>query len=184
MLVSNLNTLEKLWNELGISVDDRILCHSFLPSLGKLIPDPSIVLESLINTIGPSGTVIIPAFTYSYFKNEIFDPINSKSRVGILGDIARKMEGSVRSMDPCFSMVAIGGKAQYYMERRSCDTFGEGNAFKKVFDDKFKILLIGVDLSALTAFIHLEKMHKVSYRKRKSYLEASPKIQTKFNLIL
>ncbi|HEB7547832.1 TPA: AAC(3) family N-acetyltransferase, partial [Campylobacter coli] len=50
-------------------------------------------LEALFKAIGKEGTLIMPTFTYSFCKNEVYDKLNSKCTVGILNEFFRKQEG-------------------------------------------------------------------------------------------
>lgn len=158
-----------LWSKLGISSGDTIMCHSFLAKLGKVTPSYDIVIDTLIEVIGQEGTLIFPVFTYSYFDKLAYDVQNSPSKVGLLGEIARKREDSVRSLDPCFSMVALGKNAKKFMERNSKNTFGKGSIYDTLLKKNVKIVLLGVNFTALSLFMHLEKLLNVPYRYEKTF---------------
>lgn len=169
MLQTDAAQLKGLWEALGIEEGMVVLCHSFLPSLGRLMPTPSVVVETMMDQLGPSGTFIAPAFSYSYFRNEVYDVEQSPSTVGVLGDLVRAWPGAVRSLDPNFSMAAVGGQAAALMRRDTIHSFGPGSIYDKLMQADMRVLLLGVDFTALPLFMHLEKLHAVPYRYDKTF---------------
>lgn len=169
MIDTSSEDLALLWRQLGIKSGQVVLCHSFLPSLGRINPGPQAVVETLLEVLGPQGTLIVPTFTYSYFRNEVYDLEKSGSTVGVLGDLVRKRPGAVRSLEPNFSMAAVGAQAEELMAREVLNPFGKGGYYDKLLRSAGQALLIGVDFTALPLFMHLEWMHGVSYRYEKEF---------------
>ena len=161
--------LATLWKELGISTGMVVMCHSFLASLGRVVPGPEVVLDTLLEQLGRAGTFVVPTFSYSYFRNKVYDVENSPSTVGVLGDLVRTRRSAIRSLDPNFSMAAIGEKAEFLMTRESHHSVGRGSIYDKLMKADVQILLLGVDYSSLALFMHLEKVHGVSYRYDKEF---------------
>lgn len=158
-----------LWGDLGISPGDTLLCHSYLPSLGLLDPGPGIVIDTLLAAVGPAGTLVVPTFTYSWFKGEPFDVQNSPGTVGLLGELLRNRAGALRSKDPCFSNAAIGARSAELARRDVPNSFGAGSLYDKLLSADAKALLIGLDFRALPLFMHIERMHGVNYRYEKKF---------------
>jgi aminoglycoside 3-N-acetyltransferase len=169
VLETSASPLRELWRALGIGPGQVILCHSFLPSLGRLVPGPEVVVDTLLEAIGPDGTLVAPTFTYSYFRGEVYDVQQSPSRVGLLGDVVRSRPEAVRSRDPNFSMAAIGAAAGPLMRRASAHSFGPGSPYDQLMQADVRALLLGVDYTALPLFMHLEKLHGVAYRYDKPF---------------
>ena len=164
MLDTNADHLRDLWKPLGLAKGMTVLCHSFLPSLGRLITAPSVVVETLVERLGEDGVLVAPTFTYSYFRQQVYDVERSPSTVGVLGDLVRAWPSAVRSLDPNFSMAAIGNRAESFMRRETIHSFGSGSIYEKLMQADLRILLLGVDYTALPLFMHLEKLRGVSYR--------------------
>jgi aminoglycoside 3-N-acetyltransferase len=169
MIETSAQDLARLWQEIGLQPGQMVLCHSFMPSVGRVSPGPDTVVETLIEAIGPDGTLIAPTFTYSYFRGEVYDVENSPSTVGVLGDIVRKWPGAVRSLEPNFSMAAVGGRAGELMARDVPNPFGEGGYYDKLLKAEGFALLLGVDFTALPLFMHLEFINQVVYRYEKEF---------------
>ena len=169
MLRTEASQLRALWAGLGLRRGQTVLCHTFLPSLGRVQPGPETILDTLLEAIGDHGTFVAPTFTYSYFKSEIYDTEESPSTVGLLGDLVRNRSGAVRSLDPNFSMAAIGPAAGTLMRRDTRNCLGPDSTFDKLIRGDTQVLLLGVDFTALPLFMHLEKMHNVDYRYDKRF---------------
>lgn len=180
MVKTSLNDLAKLWMELGIRRGDNVMCHSFLPSLGLIEGGAAAVIHSMLKAVGNSGSIVFPSFTYSYCNNQVFDWHNTRSTVGVLADLAKEISGSERSLDPNFSMVCLGPNASEIMERKSKHSFGEESIYHKIFQKNFKMLLLGVDFTALSLFMHLEKLLKVEYRYDKTFFGKTIKDKIEF----
>ena len=108
--------------EAGIKEGDVLMVHADLASFGKLgeIVDKkefaNVFISAFIEVIGEKGTLIVPTFTYSFCNNEIYDPDNTPSTVGLFTEEIRKRKDAFRSIHPIFSVSAIGERAK---ERRS-----------------------------------------------------------------
>ena len=94
----------------------------------------------------------------------------SPSMVGVLGDLVRTRPSGIRSLDPNFSMAAIGGEAEFLMRRDAPQSFGPDSIYDKLMQANLQILLLGVDYTALALFMHLEKMNGVRYRYDKTFI--------------
>lgn len=169
MICTNKTELKYLWSGLGLSEGMVVLCHSFLPSLGKLLPTPQIVVDSIMEHLGETGTFVVPTFTYSSFNGEVYDVNETPSAVGVLGDIVRKYPNAVRSLSPNFSLAAVGGQAEFLMKRETDYNFGKGSIYAKLMETNLYILLIGVDFTSLALFMHLERINNISYRYEKPF---------------
>ena len=79
------------------------------------------------------------------------------------------MNNSIRSTDPCFSMTAIGPMSKYLMNRSHISSFGKNSIYNRLMDNNMFILMLGVDYTALSLFMHLEKIENVEYRYDKTF---------------
>lgn len=98
----------------GVKKGDTILVHAALFAIG--IPNEPIYdlnayyLEILQEAVGESGTIVIPAFSYSYCKGETFDVLNSMSTVSALANYCINNKIGYRTPDPNFSHLIITNK--------------------------------------------------------------------------
>ena len=70
------------------------------------------------------GTVIVPAFSYSATKGEVFDVQETPSDVGLFAEKFRLAEGIDRSQHPIFSVSHIGRRQGYFVNSRLDDCSG------------------------------------------------------------
>ena len=155
-------SLHNAFMNLGIVPGDIVLVHSDIFILGlpkefiERKENPCIVIyESIRSAIGENGTLIVPTFSYSFCKNQDFDPDHTPSDVGTFSNCIRQLPGAVRGRDPLFSFAAIGPEANIVNDFRGNNSFSpDSSALKNFYDRNIKILFIGVDLRYLTA-IHL-----------------------------
>jgi aminoglycoside 3-N-acetyltransferase len=155
---------------LGVSPGDRLMVHSFLPSLGIVEDGLAGLAGALREVLGPDGTLLVPTFTYSFRRDEVFDIRNSKSTVGAFTEYVRKGAGAVRSACPLFSMAGIGPDAARLLERHSSACFGVGSVFETLFDNDVKFLGLGVDYNQGFSFcMHLEKLAGIPQRQSRTF---------------
>ena len=119
-----------------IKKGDTIFVHSSVSAFGKLSTfDTEFLLKTLINSlkesVGDNGTIILPTFTYSFLKNEPYDKTNSKSKVGTLTEYFSKQPDVSRTVHPNHS-VAIWGKHKSELLKIGKDTFDNASIFGKL----------------------------------------------------
>ena len=137
--------------------------------LAQLGPGPlgekmSRLLAIIRAILGPQGTLIVPTFTYSFCRSEAFDVKKSPSTVGAFTEFVRSQPDSMRSIDPIFSVSAIGAAAQSIHDLRNESCFGPGSIFDFLFRQAGKIVCCGCSLDRAT-FVHfVEQTQGVYYR--------------------
>ena len=71
--------LRTIFDQIDIEQGDKILVNSSIVKLMIELKknskkfDANLVIDSLINKIGPSGTLMFPTFNWDYCKGEDFD---------------------------------------------------------------------------------------------------------------
>ncbi len=159
--------LLNLFQNLGVKEGDTVMPHPSLFSFGRIEGGLETFDQALREAVGPEGTIVVPTFTYSFRRNQLFDPQNSKTagEIGAYSEFFRKKEASLRSTCPLFSMAAEGPLAQALMERTSPQCFGAGSVYEKLFAANTLFLGLGITYSTgLSAFMHIEKLSEVPYR--------------------
>jgi len=167
MIITSKLKIKEMLKNLGVISGDIVMIHSSIYSLGRVEEGLDGFFEALIEYVGEGGGLIVPTFTYSYRRNEIFDIKNTKSAVdiGVFSEFIRKKDISVRNLDPLFSMTAVGGSAVSLIQRRANNCFGEGSVYGELFNNNVKFLGFGISYSTgLSGFMHIEKLANVPYR--------------------
>ena len=167
------NDLHDAFKEAGIGTGDKLFIHSDLRSFGRVNPNISqeeylgAFVEVLTDLVGENGVVIMPTFSYSFGRGEIYDPQNTPSTVGSLTEYFRKLPNVVRTIDPILS-VAIWGDNKGSYVNVGTDCFGEGSIFQKIYNEDFKIMFLGETFD-MTYLHFVEQSFKVPYRYIKKF---------------
>jgi aminoglycoside 3-N-acetyltransferase len=173
-------TAETLKN-VGIEKGNIVMVHSRIFTIGKLagLKDKKRVLncfiDALLEVVGEEGTLIFPTFTLSVCKTGVFDILRTKSEVGVLSEIARNRQDSVRASHPFYSVAFIGKEKFQNVCVDTC--FGENSIFDIIHkenlkdDEDVKLLSIGVEIppSVFTYIHYIEEIMKVPYRYHKEF---------------
>ncbi len=154
----------------GVKQGDSILVHSNIGFFGvaknaeKKEDYYKLFKEAIFEVIGEAGTLVVPTFTYSFLKKEVFDYNKTPSLCGFFSEMVREDIESLRSEDANFSVAAIGGKAEFFTSNLSVYSFGKDSFWDRFFKKKGKICNFNFD--AASTFIHyVERELGVSYRR-------------------
>jgi aminoglycoside 3-N-acetyltransferase len=165
--------LLKALKEVGVAEGDLLMVHSDIATFGKLaLFDRHELCQALVNqldkSIGIRGTLIMPTFSYSFCRNQVYNREETPSTVGVLTEFFRTQPGSVRTLHPIFS-VAIRGPIKDQLLDVEMDCFGKQSIFGKVHAKRGKLLFFGATFQACTFIHYVEQMHGVPYRFIKTF---------------
>lgn len=165
--------LKKLLKDLKVSNGDHLMIHGNLAALNqnnekkKINHNLKLFFELLKKKIGKNGVILIPAFTYSFCENKLFDVEKSKSEIGLFSEHARKLIKK-RTPHPIFSFMLIGNKNEYSKSSvKTC--FGKKSFFDYFKNKNGKIICLGCSFSSITFMHHIEEISKVDYRINKVF---------------
>jgi aminopeptidase-like protein len=162
--------LAEALSTVGIGEGDIVFSHLAPPALGftrELAEEGSVaptILKAILDVIGPTGTILTPAFTYSFCSRQDFDPARTPCQVGAFGEWFRQQEGVLRSEDPLFSVAGMGPAAGELFHNLPKDCFGPGCLYDRLLARGAKVCNIGLDLFYFTPIHHMERMVGVPYR--------------------
>ncbi len=110
-----------LVEELGVKTGDRLIVTSGFASLNSNGYSPQDVILLLQDLVGEQGTLMLPYYppmnsTEWAKKGMVFDMNTTKSGMGILTNVFKKMPGVVMSMHPTKAVCVWGKDAEYYAE--------------------------------------------------------------------
>lgn len=158
--------LQNALYELGVRKGDTICVHSQLYSLGMAgMPRNeylNMVLKVLKDAVGEKGTIVMPAFSYSFCEKKVFDVQKSKSKVGVLTEFFRNSEGVSRTVHPIFSFSVWGMRKDEFMDIGT-DAFSMESVYGKMIQSNDKMILLGAD-KGYTIYYLAEESLGVSHR--------------------
>ena len=159
------------FKELGLEPNDIVLVHSSFKSFGGVEGGPQTVIDSILEIIGNSGTLIVPTFNFDFCeKDPVFDIINTPSKMGIITELVRNNPNSIRTKDPVYSFSILGKYAKELSQNYVDDSYGKNSIFAKLREFNGKIMIIGLPYTnSMTFFHHVEEMQEVEYRFTKEF---------------
>lgn len=178
------------WKNAGIQEGDVLLVHSnikrtfkrYLKLGAKLSPQD--ILESLLNAVGQSGTLLLPLFNFDFSKGVPFDIKNTPSHMGALTEAGRIHPLAVRTGHPIYSFAAIGFEAEKFRGINNFSGYGSNSPFAVLRELNGKIAVLDLpDQNSMTFYHYVEEMHNVDYRYHKKftcdYTDASGNTESK-----
>ena len=159
----------------GVRRGDTMFVHSGLGGFGKLGRgyDKNALCRAVIGAckeaVSEEGTLALPTFTYAYCVNRVYDPAESPSEVGVLGEVFRKEPDVIRSSHPIFSIAAWGAGARELTDV-GVDAFGDGSFLQGLHRRDAVQVFLGARLRHSCTFVHyLEQAQRVPYRFMKDF---------------
>ncbi|MHB9134026.1 MAG: AAC(3) family N-acetyltransferase [Armatimonadota bacterium] len=152
----------------GLREGDLVVVHSSLRRLGPVEGGADGVIDALLATIGPTGTLALPTFTYATVGDQQpvwHQTLTPSSAIGALPNVFLKRKGVVRSIHPSHSVAALGPKAAELVTGHENDDSpcSRTSPFGKLADWGGKILIIGVGLQCCTFFHGCEEWADLSW---------------------
>lgn len=157
----------------GVLPGDTLMIHGDSIVAAQLVGLPEakrleILIDEIKRYLGPGGTLVVPAFSYSFTRGETFDVLNSPSHVGAFSEQFRLFHPNKRSKHPIFSVTAIGRYERDFINSCVTDCFGEHTCFQLIHKLDGKLMNLGCELM-LTFTHYCEQMFGVSYRYFKDF---------------
>ena len=172
---ANIN-FENIIEQINIVSGDKLLVSSsILKLLMKLKKknekfNPNIIIDSLINKIGSSGTLMFPAFNWNFCKGKDFYYNKTLSMTGSLSNFALKRKDFKRTKNPIYSFAVTGKDKDYICNLNHTNCFGLNSPFGYLIKNHGKNLFIDIDYKEGFAFDHVaEETVGVDYRYFKNF---------------
>ncbi|ADU32154.1 aminoglycoside N(3)-acetyltransferase [Evansella cellulosilytica] len=166
-------TIKQGFNELGLTEGSTVLVHSSLKSFGYVEGGAITVIESLLETVGPEGNVIVPTLTGEASDSKEtppqFDVSTTPCWTGVIPETFRNLPEARRSLHPTHSVAVIGSKKHelvsgHETSHSPCDKTSP--YYKNAMEHGY-IMLIGVDQESNTTIHTCEEIAQVPYHLQK-----------------
>jgi aminoglycoside 3-N-acetyltransferase len=149
----------------GVTKGDGLLVHSALQFFGKPEGGLQMYLDALLAAVGPSGTLAVPTFPFTFNRGLDYDPATTPSKdMGIFSEFVRTQPNARRTTHPMQSLAVIGAVAGDLTARDTLSAFDNGSAFERMLELNFKLLLLGADVQAASIVHYSEQRAAVPYR--------------------
>lgn len=133
--------------------------------------DLNILIDGIIDIIGEEGTLVFPAFNWSFCKGETFDIRKTPCKTGSLGTLALKREDFKRTKHPIYSFAVWGKAKEELCSMDNKSSFGYDSPFTYFKNHNFKNLFIDKDLEHSFVYVHYceEQVGNLKYRYLKDF---------------
>lgn len=106
------DALRRAFRAAGVRRGSVLCLHASLSAFGYVRGGTDALLDALLDVLGPSGTLCMPAHSLSVLGQEPYDPARSPSLVGAVSECFRQRPGALRSAHPTHSVAAFGPAAE------------------------------------------------------------------------
>ncbi|MFP9059037.1 aminoglycoside N(3)-acetyltransferase [Natrialbaceae archaeon A-chndr2] len=164
------------FQDLGLARGDTILVHASLQELGWVCVDAQVVVDALMQTITPAGTIVMPTHSAQYSdpanwsnppvpeswietvreERPPYRPETTPTRgMGAIAECFRTYPDVQRSAHPVYSFAAWGQDADSIVTDHAFDDgLGEDSPLSRVYELDGSVLLLGVNYEPNTS-LHL-----------------------------
>ena len=179
---------------LGVSTGDTLIVHSSLSAIGYVIGGAHTVVNALLESIGPTGTLTMPGHSGalsepSYWKNPPVPPtwwsieratmpafdlnLTPLREMGVIPETFQRLPGVKRSNHPRTSHLAYGPLAGFITDGHALsDGLGEQSPLARLYESDAKVLLLGVPHSNNTS-LHLAE-YRAAWPSKSRKTQGSP----------
>ena len=161
----SIDDLRADFETLDIEAGDEVVVHSSLSSIGWVDGGADAVVDALVETVGETGTVVVPTFTSEFARHEPFDPDTTPSQTGAVTEALRKRPAAVRSAHPTHSVAAIGPAAPTLTaDHAYLNSLGRDSPLHRLALRGGKILLVGVGNERNSSLHVAEALSNLPYK--------------------
>lgn len=161
---------------------ERVVVHASLSAFGRVDGGAERLCQYLMEAVGPEGTLLIPAFTYTETLGVEFEPdadarkvvrtaafhpeLPVSREIGAVAEAFRRFPGVLRSNHPTHSFSAWGRDARAMLStQRDNNLLGP---LKKLNVVRGSVVLLGTTLAAVTAIHLAEEQVRMPYLSRRT----------------
>jgi aminoglycoside 3-N-acetyltransferase len=158
--------LKRALQKQGIRETDTLFVHANFPNDSGFAGVPLDLVNALADLVGEKGNLLMVSIPFRGSAYDHLDrgkPFNVKktlSMMGLVTEMFRRREGTLRSLHPTHPVLAMGKDAADIVAGHEDSPFpcGEGTPFAKFRDLGGKILFYDVSFGGITFFHHVEEM--------------------------
>jgi len=166
-----IDSLTDHWRSCGVSNGETLLIHT---SLRRIIRhflkqgvrlDSNDILQTFLNAVGNSGTLLLPTFNISVQPLVKFDVRKSPSQMGALTELARQRRDSIRTQHPLLSFAVIGKRKNEFADLADYTGIGHSSPFARLLHLDGRIGVLGLpENESMSFYHHVEYMLDADHR--------------------
>jgi aminoglycoside 3-N-acetyltransferase len=151
----------------GLCAGAAALVHCSLRSLGHVPGGAETVIDALLQTLGPRGTLLMCAHSYATVtpSQPVFDARHTPSCVGLVPEVFRQRPGVRRSLHPTHSVCGQGPDADELLGAHDLDQTpaGPNSPYHRLRQIRGLIVMLGCGLKPNTSMHGVEELVEPPY---------------------
>ncbi len=150
----------------GLKTGANVIVHSSLSAFGRVDGGADSVVDALIETVGDSGTIVMPCFTYDWQPGQKFDWSKAQSTwTGKIPTTFGQRPGTKRGKHPLYDVSVRGPLADWVIKVNDYIPmgWGENKLYYQWKDKNGSVLLLGVDHNANSTIHICQELADVPY---------------------
>ena len=167
---------------LGVARGDVLMIHAGVRSVGPVVGGANVIIQSLVDVIGPAGTLVAYVDYESFYSDEddeipVFDKriAHAARDHGILHETIRTWPCALRSDHPDAGVVALGALAEWITADHSFRYgYGEGSPFDRILEARGRVLMLGAPLDTITLLHYAEHKARIPDKRIRRYRRLMP----------
>jgi aminoglycoside 3-N-acetyltransferase len=169
---------------LGVTPGAVLMVHAGVRSLGPVIGGANVIVQSLLDALGPTGTLAAYLDFEPFFDEDddpaaipVFDKrIAPAARDhGILHETIRHWPGALRSDHPDAGVAAIGPLAPWITAEHPFQYgYGPGTPFERILQANARVLMLGAPLDTITLLHFAEHQARIPGKRIVRYRRLMP----------
>jgi aminoglycoside 3-N-acetyltransferase len=160
---------------LGVSPGDTVQLMADVTRLALLfrrdrVPfRPADLLDAFADAVGPSGTVLVPTYTFDLEDGAVFDVRRTGTVSGALSMVALAHPRFVRTPHPLHSFAVAGAHAHALAANDEPGSFGPRSPFALLQEHRARLIAIDLRLDDALTYVHyVEERMGVPYRRHRT----------------
>lgn len=152
--------LKELASHFGLNKGDKVYVTSDVKGLLYDLmhheddTDLNILIDAIIDIIGPEGTLVFPTFNWSFCGGTPFDYYKTPAKTGSLCKIALARDDFKRTKHPIYSFCVWGKDKDVLCAMENKSSFGNDSPFAYMVEHGYRNLFIDKDLQHSFVFVH------------------------------
>jgi len=173
-----ITAMARQWRSAGVGAGDMLLLHSSLRRVARTViraggaadQVADLVLDSVLEALGPRGTLLLPLFNFDFTSGAAFDMRSTPSQMGTLTEAGRLRPGAVRTGHPIYSFAVLGAQASRFEGLVNDSGYGPDSPFAvlRALGGKIGVLDLP-DQHSMTFYHHVEEARSVPWRYHKRF---------------
>ena len=169
--------LRDLADHLGLNKGDRVYVTSDVKGLLYTVmhhddeTDLNILIDGIIDIIGPEGTLVFPTFNWSFCGGTPFDYHKTPAKTGSLCKIAMERDDFRRTKHPLYSFAVWGKDTDDLCALDNKSSFGNDSPFAYMVEHDYRNLFIDKELEHSFVFVHYAEQSVGNLYKNYRYLK-------------